>query len=354
MSVVDKYSVIGLMSGTSLDGLDIVHSIFRIKNGEWCFEIVQAETLEYSEKWKVKLTEAFHFDANSLKVLDLDFGNYLGNKVKQFIDKFNIHPDLIASHGHTIHHQPEKKYTLQIGSGQEIFNKVGIPVAFNFRQADVLMGGQGAPLVPIGDEMLFGAYDFCLNLGGFANISYAENGNRIAYDLTVANLALNLLAKRNGFEYDIDGEIASKGVIDDDLLIEMNKLSYFSLKPPKSLGREWAENEFFPLLEKKIPIENLMATCVEHIALQIINSTSTKSKGSSILATGGGAFNKFLISRLGKCSDLKVVVPKESLVSFKEALIFAFLGVRLIRNESNCLASVTGAPQDHVSGELIN
>lgn len=342
------------MSGTSLDGLDIVHATFLVKNGDWSFEIHQAETIDYSKDWKDKLTAAYHQDKNSLVALDLEYGLYLGAKVSEFIEKHNLSPDLIASHGHTIHHQPEKKYTLQIGNGKAIFEKTGVPVSFNFRQADVLLGGQGAPLVPIGDELLFGGYDFCLNLGGFANISYNQNGKRLAYDITIANLALNLLAQREDLEFDRNGEIASTGIIDPILLEEMNALPFFSKNPPKSLGREWAEKEFFPLLSKNIPTHDLMATCVEHIVFQIKMATSGVENKGKILITGGGAFNKFLIDRLSNVTELKVVVPGEDLVSFKEALIFGFLGVRLKRGEINCLASVTGAPKDHVSGELIN
>lgn len=240
--------VIGLMSGTSLDGIDLVYVKFEADTYR-NFDILFAETIGYSAAWKDKLQNGIYFYSDELRRLDLDYGALLGTVLNDFIDKFQIHNiDFIASHGHTILHQPAKGITLQIGDGQTIATSTKQKVVCDFRTQDVQLGGQGAPLVPIGDELLFADYDFCLNLGGFSNISYRKEGVRIAFDICPVNIVLNFYANTVGLAYDASGEIASKGKINETLLEKLNALDFYQQNPPKSLGLEWVQENIFPLI----------------------------------------------------------------------------------------------------------
>ena len=338
------------MSGSSLDGLDIALVRFQKENDNYGFQILQAETLPYPECWVKQLSEAFHKQPEDLVQLDKDYGKYLGEQVIVFAKKHNIQPDFVASHGHTIFHRPEERYTLQIGDGQELAKACGFTVINDFRSEDVSKGGQGAPLVPIGDKLLFSNYEMCLNIGGIANISYDENGKRIAYDLCIANQALNYMAQMKGLGYDKDGELARKGEVDHSLLKKLNNLPFFLQEPPKSLGREFFETYQKDLL-KDLSVEDLLATFVEHIALQIALPISWLPK-AKILCTGGGARNKYLIERLQARTKHEVVVPEKQIIDYKEALVFAFLGLLRMEGKTNVLSSVTGAESDSCSGRV--
>ena len=338
------------MSGSSLDGLDIALVKFNEENDKYHFQIFEAETLPYPDHWKNQLAEAFHKQPEDLVQLDKDYGRYLGEQVSAFAKKHNASPDFVASHGHTIFHRPEEHYTLQIGDGHELAKACGFTVINDFRSEDVSKGGQGAPLVPIGDKLLFSDYEICLNIGGIANLSYDENGQRIAYDLCIANQALNYLAQMNGLDYDRDGELARSGEVNHDLLKKLNNLPFFIQEPPKSLGREFFET-FQKDLLKDLPVPDMLATFVEHIALQIALTISFLTKGK-ILCTGGGARNKFLIERLQARTKHEVVVPEKMIIDYKEALVFAFLGLLRLEGKTNVLASVTGAEGDSCSGRI--
>jgi anhydro-N-acetylmuramic acid kinase len=344
------HTTIGLMSGSSLDGLDIALVRFHEENDKYGFQILQAETLPYPEFWTQQLSEAFHKQPEDLVQLDKEYGKYLGEQVLAFAQKHNAHPDFVASHGHTIFHRPEERYTLQIGDGQELARACGFTVINDFRSEDVSKGGQGAPLVPIGDKLLFSDYEMCLNIGGIANISYDENGKRIAYDLCIANQALNYLAQLKGMGYDKDGELARNGEVDHSLLKKLNNLPFFLQEPPKSLGREFFETYQKDLL-KDLSVENMLATFVEHIALQIALPISWLPKGK-ILCTGGGARNKYLIERLQARTKHEVIVPEKQIIDYKEALVFAFLGLLRMEGKTNVLSSVTGAESDSCSGRV--
>ena len=370
------------MSGSSLDGLDIALVRFAVEgadetsaNPEYRFQILQAETLPYPEQWKKQLAEAFQKQPQDLVQLDKDYGKYLGEQVRNFAQKHNAKPDFVASHGHTIFHRPEEHYTLQIGAGQELAKACGFTVVNDFRTEDVSKGGQGAPLVPIGDKLLFADYEMCLNIGGIANISYDEDGRRIAYDLCIANQALNYLAQMDGLDYDKDGDLARSGKVDFDLLKKLNNSPFFMQEPPKSLGREYFEMYQRGLLDGGqrtkdtgretaghgtrdcgtrdvgLSIADRLATFVEHIALQISIPISLLPKGK-ILVTGGGARNKFLMERLQARTKHEVVIPEKEIIDYKEALIFAFLGLRRLEGKTNVLASVTGAESDSCSGRI--
>lgn len=349
---MNVYKVIGLMSGTSLDGVDLAYCEF-VYDKSWKYKIVCAETITYSEFWNTQLKNLINTAKSDAKGASFEYGKYLGLQIKNFIENHNISPDFIASHGHTIFHQPENKYTLQIGDGQAISDVVKLPVVYDFRSLDVQLGGQGAPLVPIGDRLLFGNYNYCINFGGIANISYEYNRNRIAFDICPVNMVLNHYSKKLGFEYDDEGQLASKGKLNIDLLNELNKLDYYQQSPPKSLGREWIEQNIFPLIEKlNLDPIDILRTFTEHIAIQISRVLKDLPNGI-ILITGGGAKNTFLIEQLQTIVNSEIIIPEESIVDYKEAMVFAFLGVLRWRNEVNCLASVTGASQDSSGGVII-
>jgi len=343
---------IGLMSGTSLDGLDICYVRF---DDNQLFEILHAETIDYSSDWRTKLTEAFQYSAMDLCQLDVEFGYFLGEKVKEFIHKNKIEKvDFVASHGQTIFHQPQKSFTLQIGKGAAIASRCQQKVVCDFRTQDVILGGQGAPLVPIGDELLFSNYDACLNLGGFSNISMNRNGKRIAFDICPINIVLNHYAKQLGFDFDKNGERAEQGHINTALVEELNLLNFYHQPFPKSLGFEWVMNEFLTIVDKyDISIEDKLRSCVEHFVIQIKNTFALYDI-NNVLITGGGVRNTFFINRLGELSTVEIIIPTDNLIDFKEALIFAFLGYRRVYNEINCLASVTGASKDHSSGIIYH
>lgn len=353
MRSLEVSSVIGLMSGTSLDGLDIAHCEFnRNEYGKYDYKITVAETIPYSEEWKHRLSTLETGSAYDFVKTNADLGKYIGIQVRSFIDENNLQPCLIASHGHTIFHQPQLGFSSQIGDGNAILAQTGIPVVYDFRSLDVALGGQGAPLVPIGDQLLFSDYDFCLNLGGISNISYNLNGRRLAYDISLCNMPLNYLARQMGAEYDRDGEVARSGKVSQSLLDAMNNQSYFTEKGPKSLGKEWFTDVFQPMLiESSIPLKDKMRTMVEHIAYQITRDVQQLPKGK-MLITGGGALNKFLVERMQQLTHHELHVPDKLLVNYKEALIFAFLGFLRINRGVNTLASVTGAPEDSCSGSI--
>ena len=360
--MIKKTNIIGLMSGSSLDGIDLVDVDFW-NDGKWHFEIVAKDNYDYDDKWRNALSNAFFVGANHhspvnrakdvlpLQQLDIDYGKLLGHVTKQFIDKYNLKPEFVASHGHTIFHRPQEHYTLQIGDGQALANECGVTVINDFRTEDVLKGGQGAPLVPIGDKLLFADYPICLNIGGIANVSYDVDGQRIAYDICIANQALNYLSNRLSMQYDKDGKIARSGNIDNQLLATLNSHPFYSQNYPKSLGREFFEENIKPLLGKRDDIANMMATFVEHIAIQISKSIENQSI-EKMLITGGGAKNKFLVERIQNNTKHQVVVLSDEIIDYKEALVFAFLGLLRNRNEINVLKSVTGAQSDSCSGKI--
>lgn len=346
----NEYTVIGLMSGTSLDGLDMASCRYIYDNGKWLLTITNATTIEYDEELKTKLTQAHLFSALELMQLNVTLGKLHGDLVKAFMDKHFIKPDFIASHGHTVFHQPYNSFTTQIGSPSHIATICGVPVIADFRSNDVALGGQGAPLVPIGDLLLFKDYELCLNLGGVANISIKVNKGIRAFDICICNMALNHLAERTGETYDSEGRIAASGNIVESILKELNALEFFQSAHPKSLGKEFYDEFILPIVNRSTySVEDLMRTFVEHIAMQISRHTKGEVK---MLITGGGAFNSFLIERLRAMSKANIILPDEEIIQFKEAVIFGFLGVLRIRGEVNCLSSVTGASRDNVGGAI--
>ncbi|RZJ70276.1 anhydro-N-acetylmuramic acid kinase [Flavobacterium sp.] len=347
-----SYNVIGVMSGTSLDGIDLARVVFTVSDGNWSFEIFECETVAYDEHWLSQLKIAVGFSKSELEKLNSDYTLLLGEITRDFIDRNKIENlDAVCSHGHTILHQPHKKFTLQIGNLPEISKIAGQKVVCDFRVQDVELGGQGAPLVPIGDRILFPEFDYCLNLGGFSNVSFEDNELRLAFDISPVNTVLNFYADKLGHAYDDKGQIARSGQIDYELLAQLNALDFYEKPYPKSLGFEFVRETILPLIEAfDIPTKDKLRTFIEHVAVQI--ATALPKKSGKLLATGGGAYNDFLMHKIQEqLPQLKIAIPEKKILEFKEALIFALLGVLKMRDEINVLASVTGSKHDHSSGK---
>jgi anhydro-N-acetylmuramic acid kinase len=340
------------MSGTSLDGVDLAYCTFEETNDGYSYTLGACETIPYSESWLKRLTSLPAASALNYAETHTAYGRYLGILVKDFISRNQLSAEWVASHGHTIFHNPSQHYTSQIGEGAALAAASGLPVVCDFRTGDVAAGGQGAPLVPLGDQLLFPEFDYCLNLGGFANISMQSGGKRIAFDISPANIILNYLAVKKGKLYDKNGEIAASGTIHGEMLSTLNDLGYYQIPHPKSLGREWIEREILPMFTRyNISPEDAACTFCEHIAIQIARCVADDPK-KNMLITGGGAFNTFLVQRIAANTKAQIIIPDQKTVNYKEALVFAFLGLLRIQGKPNCLASVTGAARD-VSGGAI-
>jgi anhydro-N-acetylmuramic acid kinase len=348
---VKKNKVIGLMSGSSLDGVDIAYCEFYYDT-KWHYSIIKADTIPYIEEWRIVLTELPEQKGDKLIEYDISYGNYLGNIVNDFIESQQLNPDLISSHGHTIFHKPDKGYTFQLGNGQAIASSTGINTICDFRIGDIQHGGQGAPLVPIGDELLFPEYDFCINLGGIANISYVSEGKRIAFDICAANQLLNHLSHQIGKPFDENGNIAQLGKLNTDLFEKLNNHPYFNLDYPKSISNQLITDTFINLLDDSdASVEDSLYTVCKHIAYQI-NQAINDVEGDTKLITGGGAHNDFLITAIQKEIQRKLTIPDKMIVDYKEAMIFAFMGVLRFEGQINCLASSTGASRDSSVGVI--
>ncbi|GEP50242.1 anhydro-N-acetylmuramic acid kinase [Flavobacterium noncentrifugens] len=352
--IKENYNVVGIMSGTSLDGVDFAHVKFTIFDGRWTFEIGESETIPYSKNWVSTLKKAVDFSESELQKLNADYTKLLGGTISDFIQKNNLkNLDAVCSHGHTILHQPQNGLTLQIGNLPEIAEITKQKVVCDFRVADVALGGQGAPLVPIGDRILFSDYEYCLNLGGFSNVSFEANGKRIAFDISAVNTVLNFYANRLGFDYDDKGKISRSGNINKELLDQLTALDFYKKSFPKSLGFEYVKEILLPMIESfDIAVADKMRTFSEHIAFQIAEALPIKN--GKLLLTGGGAYNDFLIEKIQlHLPEMQIIIPDAKILEFKEALIFALLGVLKLRNEINALSSVTGAKYDHSSGVIF-
>ncbi|MFT3748987.1 MAG: anhydro-N-acetylmuramic acid kinase [Agriterribacter sp.] len=356
------YRAIGLMSGSSLDGLDIAFVNLHENAGKWSFDIVHTDCYAYTREWKNKLQSSVELNALDYLLLDAEYGHYTGSLVNEFISKYQLQykVQLIASHGHTTFHLPSKKMTAQLGNGAAIAAETGIPVVNNLRALDVAFGGQGAPIVPVGDKLLFAEYNYCLNIGGIANISSIRYSEYISFDICPANRVLNMLAEKVGKDYDDSGNTARSGTIKPDLLQKLNALDYYTRAYPKSLANSFGTDIVYPILASSgYTAKDLLATYVEHVAAQIKDAVEKISDAGSaekkLLATGGGALNTFLTERLQShlsALNITVVVPEQKVVLYKEALIMALIGVLRWREENNVMASVTGALRNSINGAV--
>tara|TARA_Y100000589_G_scaffold48795_1_gene40754 strand:- start:6883 stop:7944 length:1062 start_codon:yes stop_codon:yes gene_type:complete len=348
MKKINSYKIIGVMSGTSLDGIDIAKCIFDKSKG-WNYKIEKAVTVKYSSKWKSILNNLHLKSKKEIYDTDIKYAKLIGDEINNFLKNDKSDIDFISSHGHTIFHEPQKKVTLQIGNGQIIANTTKIKTISNFRKLDIDLGGQGAPLVPIGDYYLYKDYKYCLNIGGFANVSIKRNKNIIAFDICPANIILNYLASKADLEFDDCGKIGMAGQVDTNFLNKLNQLNYYKRRNPKSLSREWVEKEILTMPEIDIlKNEDLFATLYEHIGFQI----GRVLKDESTCVTGGGAKNTYLCQQIKKYSKSKIIIADKINLDFKEAMIFGFLGLLKSRDEINCLKSVTGASKNCSSGEI--
>ncbi len=344
--------VVGLMSGTSVDGLDVALCEFYYSMGKWSYKVLKTQLVSYDISLRQSLLNASNLSGERLIILDAEFARFIGGVVLEFVNNCVVQVDLIASHGHTVFHKPKDSYTKQIGNGEIISKICGIPIVSDFRTGDVALGGQGAPLVPIGDMLLFSDYDACLNLGGFSNISFKTVSNdRIAYDISPVNIVLNELVRELNLEFDDKGEIARSGKLIEDLLMELNSIGFYKEKHPKSLSREWVELTIYPILDKyrENSIPDLLRTFTEHFAYIVANELNPDE---SVLITGGGAYNDYFIELVRKSSNANIIIPQKELIEFKEAVIFAFLGALRWFGEDNILSSVTGASRDSCSGVI--
>ncbi|MBN2779046.1 MAG: anhydro-N-acetylmuramic acid kinase [Bacteroidales bacterium] len=338
------------MSGTSVDGLDLAFCSFSLNKNSWNFEIIEAESVSYPAELKNNLINCSEYDAIKIIETEHDFSVFVYQTILKTIKKTGLTPQIICSHGHTVFHKPQMGYTLQIGNGELIAKLTNIEVVCDFRRGDVALGGQGAPLVPIGDRLLFNEYDACLNLGGFSNISFEDKEkNRIAFDISPVNIVLNVFARKLNLDYDDKGNIAASGQIITDLFDRLNKIPYYSQTAPKSLSVEWVKQYVNPILTDYVhyEIKDVLHTLTKHIAKTIANELNMHKNA---LITGGGAYNDFLIECIREQTKCKLVIPESKIVEFKEALIFALLGVLRLRGEDNVLASVTGASRDSSCG----
>lgn len=355
------YRAIGLMSGSSLDGLDLVFTELHENGGKWAYEIVKADCYPYSEDWTKRLSSATSLSARDYLLLHAEYGDYIGRQVLRFIEENGLQYKvaLIASHGHTTFHIPAKKMTAQLGDGAAIAAVINLPVVTDLRSLDLALGGQGAPIVPIGEKLLLPGYDYFLNLGGIANISM-NAASYTAFDICAANRVLNLLASEAGKEYDEDGKMAASGHLNEALLDQLNALDYYQLPYPKSLANDFGTDRVYPLIKSAgLNIPDALHTYAEHIAVQIRNAITSlpnhEADQSKLLATGGGALNSYLVERIKEQLaglGIEVVVPEKELVQYKEALIMALIGVLRWREENNVLSSVTGSKRDSVGGAM--
>ena len=351
-----SFRLIGLMSGTSLDGLDIADvKFYRDNEGVWTFQLISSETIDYSTDLRDRLFHAPKISSEDISLLSVELSQFYGNEINTFIstngiDKEDIYA--IASHGQTIFHQPENSMTLQIGNTPHIATSTGIKAVVDFRTKDVALGGNGAPLIPIVDHLLFfNKAEAFLNLGGFSNLSFKENGVVRSFDVGPANIVINYLVKEKGLTMDEDGRIGRSGSLNEDLLSRLDRLEYYSRKGPKSLGWEWVENDVLPLFDVNLSLEDKLYTYVSHITSQLIKAFKNANV-SHVMITGGGARNSFLIDQLSSQFDGEIIIPSEDIVDFKEAIGFAFLGLLRCLNETNVLSSVTGARKDSCSGVI--
>ena len=353
------------MSGSSLDGLDIVFAELEENRGSWAFNIHAASCYEYSNEWKERLAAAKSISAYDYALLHAAYGKYLAEQVNRFIEENHLHHrvQIIASHGHTVFHEPAVGVTTQIGCGATLAALSGINVVSELRIIDVALGGQGAPIVPLGEKLLFPGFDFYLNIGGIANISYQQENKFIAFDICPANRILNMLAQKTGKDFDENGSIAESGTLIQPLLEALNTLDYYNQSPPKSLSNNFGTDIVYPLIESSgLPVADTLRTYTEHIAYQLqqaIQNLTTTGKDANMpkrmLVTGGGAFNTFLIKKINENLaplDIEVLIAEDNIVQYKEALVMALLGVLRWREENTVLASVTGASRNSIGGAV--
>jgi len=348
--------ILGIMSGSSLDGIDLALCEFKEDAIGISWKIIKGTTIEYSDEWKERLKDLPNLSAKDITFADYDLGYLFGKVAKEFAIETKV--DFIASHGHTVFHEPQKGMTLQIGNGSAIASASDISTIYDFRSMDIGFGGQGAPIVAKLDRDLFSDYDAMVNLGGISNVSFTTKEKTIAYDISPCNQLLNHLAQKIGLEYDKDGVLASKGTVNNQLLDRLLDFDYFKLPFPKSLDNNFIKDKFFPVLDSdKSSNNDKLATCVELIsktlADEIIENIDFSKDNPKVLLAGGGANNKFLVQQIQeKTKNINIEIPDKSIINYKEALLMAYLGYLRVNQKTNVLSTVTGAEKDSIGGAI--
>lgn len=345
-----QYSLgLGIMSGTSCDGLDLACCHFQ--NGGATVRFFKTAT--YPDELRQRLLRVMHMGAAELVLFENEFTAFSAKAVVEALNEWGLKPGFIGAHGHTVFHRPDAGLTFQMLNGGMLAGLTSLPVVCDFRRQDVAGGGQGAPLVPLGDRLLFSEYDACLNLGGVANISFMSKAQPTAFDICPANLILNELSQGLGMPYDKGGAVAASGAVIPELLESLSKLGFYALPPPKSLGREWFETVFMSYFrEGRGPTRDLLATAVEHVADTVAASLNTLAPGSKVLVTGGGALNPYLMQLLRQKSHCEIPQADRLLIDAKEALIFALLARLRLLHETNVLSEITGARRSVSAGAV--
>jgi anhydro-N-acetylmuramic acid kinase len=355
------YKALGLMSGSSLDGLDLAFCEFSINNDQLDWNFLIGETLPFSEMWQARLAHLPVQNAQVYAKSHIYLGYYFGELCNTFLKKHKVQPDFIASHGHTIFHDPERRYSAQIGDGAAIAATTGIQTIDNFRTQDIALNGQGAPIAPIADRYLLKGYDFYLNLGGIVNISCNANNQFIAFDISGANQVLNRLANELGLPYDAGGQVAASGKLIQDLFAKSNDLEYLNTTYPKSLSNQWVQESLVPMfVDHEGSIPDKLCSMVHHIGFQIqqsIHQIVKKEKLSqnafNMIATGGGAHNSFLMKIISDYNpNINIEIPDRNIIEFKEAIMIALMGVLRLEGIPNTIHTVTGAARDTISGAI--
>ncbi len=341
-----------------MDGLDIAYCTLTETGGKWSYQIDRAECIAFPDEWRSRLATVTSLHAKDLMLAHTAFGHWMGNAIQAFIVKYELQHKvhLIASHGHTVFHEPAAGMTFQMGDGAAIAAITHLPVVSDLRNMDIALGGQGAPIVPIGEKLLWQAYPYLLNIGGICNISLSHHGNLQAFDVCAANRVLDLLSNELGYQYDANGQAAATGKLNEDLLFDLNALAYYQRPAPKSLSNEFGTDQVLAIIHQlQIPVQDKLRTYCEHIAQQIAAVCHIEPETTKMLVTGGGAFNSFLLSRIAHFlmeKNIVVEVPADDLIQYKEALIMALIGVLRWREEVNVLMSVTGAVRSSIGGAL--
>ncbi len=358
------YHVVGLMSGSSLDGIDLSYCSYSTSGDAFDWELLNHATYPIPDTWKSRLLHLPEQSAKTFVKTHTYFGHFLSEVINDFIERQKITPDFIASHGHTIFHEPNKRFTTQIGCGAAIATQTGLPVINDFRIQDISINGEGTPLAPAADLFLFEGYDFYLNLGGIANLTAKTVDQLVAFDVCPANQLLNFLANQINLAYDKDGILAKSGQLLPALMERLRDFEYYRMSYPKSLDNSWIKKEVLSIFQQfEEPVQDKLHTTCKFIAEEITNSLSTviqslkmgKNNHYKLLATGGGTFNEFLLECIVESNTkgnlpIEVVLPEKEIIDFKEAILMGLLGVLRVQNRPNCFASVTGAKYDTIGG----
>lgn len=358
-----NYHVLGVMTGSSLDGVDIVYTKITASEKKYSYEILMTDCVKMPAKWKLRISQLVLQNAVTYLKTSAFFGQFLGEILLDFITRNQIENqlDFIASHGQTIFHQPENKFSSQIGDGSVIAAITGFPVICDFRSVDVALGGQGAPVAPIANKLFYPEYSLFLNLGGIGNLAANINGKYVAFDFTAVNLILDKIAKELELEYDDEGKIAAFGNFSETLFDSLNHSIYYNKSYPKSLSGGWVSKVMLPIISRS-PLSHAdkLHTVVYHVAYQLKNAISmieakeniSFSKNDKMLATGGGVFNRFLMQIIQEKIGVSVTIPDHQIIKFNEAVLMALMGVMRVRQETNIMSSVTGATYDTIGGAI--